>query len=291
MKSVLFNLGYFLKEVKTTIGLNKVSNVFSLLSIGLIIFILSMVVSGWWISSQVLELIKEESEISVYVNEESNLKVVEDIRNIEGVKAARIVGEDEAYDRMAEILGKEAQVLEYFEENPFGSYIEVKLHLEKMDDIIEKLYPIQGIDHIRDNREVLNRIREISRMAGLLGYAIIGAVSISTLVIISHIIRQGIYDNREEIKTLRLLGAPEAFIIFPFVLQGLLLTLGGGIIANILSVFSIKYIYAQISGPLPFLPLPDMQNIVSVTGVLIIALSIILGLVGSFFGLSSSKSS
>jgi len=295
MKNIFYNIGYFLKEVRAIIRTNLLSNIFSIFSIGLILFILAMIISGWWISNEIVEVIQEEAEINVYFNEDidenGSLKLVEEIKAMEGVWEARVVGEDEAYGRMVAILGEEARVLEAFDDNPFSSFIEVKIHLEKIDPVLEKLQFTNGIEYVRDNREVLERIRNIAGLLRFLGYFVIIAVGISTLVIISHIISMGIYSNREQINTLRLLGAPEIFIAFPFLLEGLLLTLGGGIIASALSVFILNHVYGQMAGPLPFIPLPPRANLVQNLVFLIISLSVILGIAGSLFGLSTSKES
>lgn len=275
------------------IKLNLMSNIFSLVSTGLIFFFLAMVVSGWWVSSQVVEVIQGEAEINVYLEEgiddEGALLVIEKINEIKGVEEARMVDEGEAYDRMVEILGEEAQVLESFDENPFSAFIEVKIHLEEINTVLEKLFLVTGIQHIRDNREVLDRISNLAGILKVIGYLVVTAVGISTLVIISHIIRQGIYNNKDQINTLRLLGAPEGFIAFPFLLEGLLLTLGGGILAVVLSVFSLKYFYVQMAGPLPFIPLPPIGTLIPALILLIITLSGTLGIVGSLLGLSSAK--
>ena len=293
MKNFIRNIGYFLKEAKTMIKLNLMSNIFSLVSTGLIFFFLAMVVSGWWVSSQVVEVIQGEAEINVYLEEgiddEGALLVIEKINEIKGVEEARMVDEGEAYDRMVEILGEEAQVLESFDENPFSAFIEVKIHLEEINTVLEKLFLVTGIQHIRDNREVLDRISNLAGILKVIGYLVVTAVGISTLVIISHIIRQGIYNNKDQINTLRLLGAPEGFIAFPFLLEGLLLTLGGGILAVVLSVFSLKYFYVQMAGPLPFIPLPPIGTLIPALILLIITLSGTLGIVGSLLGLSSAK--
>ncbi len=268
---------------------------FSFLSTGLIFFILAMVISGWWISNQVVEAIQGEAEISVYFEETIDntgaIKLAEDITNIEGVRAARVVDEVEAYSRMEEILGKEARILTYFDDNPFSPFIEVKIRMEEIDPVLKELDLRSGIEHVRDNREILERLSSIARVLRVLGYLVVTAVGISTMVIISHIIRMGIYDNREQINTLRLMGAPEAFIAFPFLLEGLLLTLGGGALASALAVFSLKYLYAQMAGPLPFIPLPPLGALVSQLVILVMSLSAVLGVAGSFFGLSSAKSS
>jgi cell division transport system permease protein len=295
MKNILFNLGYFLKEVKTIIRFNALSNFFSLLSTALIFFILAMVISGWWVSSQVVEALQGEAEISVYFEEEiadiGVMQLVDKIKSIEGVRESRLVDEQEAYGRMVEILGKDALVLEYFDENPFSAFIEVKIHMEKMSGILDQLGTISGIEHVRDNREILERLQDIARTLSIIGYLVVTAVGITTLVIIAHIIRMGIYDNKEQINTLRLMGAPEVFIGFPFLLEGLMLTVGGGILASVLAAFTLKYVYVQITGPLPFIPLPSQDTLVLGLFTLIISISVILGALGGIFGLSSARKS
>ena len=66
VKKAAYNLGYFLKEAKTLFKLDFFSNLFSIISIGLIFFILALVISGWEISNYVIEIVEKEAEINVY---------------------------------------------------------------------------------------------------------------------------------------------------------------------------------------------------------------------------------
>lgn len=293
MKSFLYNIGYFFKEAKKIIQLNLLSNVFSFLGTGLILFLLAMVVCGWNVSNQLVEMLQKEAEISAYFNKDMDnqkvLELIETIKNIDGVSDAVLIDEAEAYGRMEEVLGEEAHILNLFKENPFEAYIEVRIHLDEIDAIVEDVKNIEGIDYVRDNKEVLERIQGITEGLKYLSYLIFAAVGITTLVIVSHMIRQGIYNNRDQINTLRLLGAPNSFIGFPFVLVGLLLTLGGGILASVLISALINAGYGQMSGTLPFIPLPPRDELLSGLLILIITTSIILGVAGSLFGLSSIK--
>lgn len=173
MKNFLYNAGYFLKEAKTIFRLSMLSNILSIFSIGLIFFILAMVISGWWASNQVIEVIQGEAEINVYFDKSLGnsgaVQLVERIRDLSGVREARVVDEGEAYGRMVEILGKEAHVLEVFDDNPFSSFIEVKINLEEIDPVLKKIDLISGVELVRDNRGVLDRLHNI---AGILSYRI-----------------------------------------------------------------------------------------------------------------------
>lgn len=292
MKNAVYNLGYFIKEAKTLFRIDLFTNIFSILSIGLIFFILALVISGWNISNYVIEILESEAEINVYYEEELGdeevRSLVDNIELIEGVGNVSIVDEDESYIRMKDILGEEAHILELFDVNPFMAFIEVQISIDESNHILERLEELESIDYIRDNKEVIDRLQDIVVILKLIGILAVVAVGASTLMVVSHIIRQGIYNNRDQINTLRLLGAPQLFIDFPFLLEGLFLTLVGGIIASALLWLTIRYGYSQLNTAIPFIPLPSSEdltaNIVSFT----LMISGILGVVGSFVGAKTS---
>lgn len=293
MKAIFKNPGYFIKEVKTILKLDRLSNLFSILSLGFIFFMVSMVISGGFISREMVSSMQNEAEISLYYDEnlsESEIsKLASEVKAIEGIREILLIDEDEAKEKMTEILGNESRIIELFDHNPFSPYIEVKIDLENIDPILKEAEKIDGVQYVRDNKEVLDKLISISKIINIIGILIIAAVSISTLVITSHIIRQGIYNNREQINTLRLLGAPEGFITLPFILEGLILTLSAGLLSVIMSVFTLKYVYSQVSGVLPFLILPQISVLIKSLVIIIMSLSLILGAVGSFFGLKSTN--
>ncbi len=240
MRKIIYNMGYFFAESKKIIQSNLMSNVLTVISIGLIFFIFSMVITGLKISNRMMEIIQKDAEIQIHYDDKMSDDKVEEllerIKGLDGVLDTWIVDEEEAYRRMEDVLGKEADILKLFDENPFSPFIEAKIDLAYMDSVFNKLEHLEGVQYIRDNREILERIKNISGILGILGSLIAAAVAVSTFITVSHIIRQGIYNNREQINTLRLLGAPEPFIGFPFMLEGLILTLAGGLLTAILTV-------------------------------------------------------
>lgn len=293
MNKRAYNLAYFLKESKTLFKIDFLSNIFSIISIGLILFILSLVLLGWRVSSYVIQIVEREGEINVYYDlslQEKDINyLMEDIEKIEGVSSTSLVSQDEAYNRMAEILGKEAGILELFDENPFTPFIEVKIHIEEVDSILDELESMLGIDYIRDNKNIIDRLQNILIILKVLGVLALVAIGVSTLIVVSHIIRQGIYNNRDQINTLELLGAPDIFIGFPFILEGVFLTLLGGVIAFILLKLVLGLGYSKLFTALPFLPLPAEESLLIPIGIFILLLSGFLGIIGSLFGLAKDN--
>lgn len=273
--------------------MSRLSNFFSFLGTVLILFIFGLVISGWRISNQFVDMLQKEAEISAYfednVDRHKALELANVIKEMDGVWDARFVDTNEAYQRMEEILGEEAYILELFDQNPFEAFIEVRIDLGKVDNVLEQLKYLKGIEYVRDNREILQQLESIANAMEALTYLMIAAVSVTTVVIISHMIRQGIYQNQEHIYTLRLLGAPDRFIGFPYLLVGLVLTIFGGALASVLITLLLKEAYGWIVGTLPFIPLPSLYELVMWPAAIIVGASITLGIIGSLFGLLSTN--
>ena len=293
MRNAYKNTLYFLREAKTIFKVDLLSNILSLFSIGLIFFILSLIIAGWLISNEIIQVIKQETEISIYydenIKEEHLENLLLDIRNVQGIKEASIVNEEQSYSRMVDILGQESSILEYFDDNPFSPFVEVKIEMEGLDNILDELSSIEDIMYIRDNRIVIEKLQGIISIIEILGAFLLVAVGVSTIIIISHIIRQGIYNNRDEINTLKLLGAPNIFIQVPFFIEGIILTIIGGGIASILWIILIKYGYTNIDSILPFFPLPKVDELLWIIIIFNMVFSLLIGLLGSKFGLKSIK--
>lgn len=293
MKTLIYNMGYFLKEVIRTIRFNPLSNLFSTIGTALILFLLGLVIAGWSIGDNLIEALGDQAEISAYFtdaeDEAKALELVEQVKALDGVKSATYIDAEDAHSRMEKLLGEEAELLTLFEENPFEAYIEIRIDLNVMDTVLKQVGEIDGIEYVRDNREVLEQMKGIMQGLKLLGTLILAAVGITTLIIISHMIRQGIYNNREQINTLRLLGAPEMFIGLPFVLTGVLLTILGGALATVVLLTLIQSGYRSFNGLIPFIPLPPRIELMQQISAITMGISLLLGLLGSWFGVSSIK--
>lgn len=287
------NIGYFFREAAKVLWMNKVSNFFSFLGTILVLFLFGLVVSGWRVSDRFVDMLQQEAEISAYFEESTSAGEAEElvgvIKTMDGVWDARYIGTDEARLRMEEVLGDEADILELFEQNPFEAFIEVRIDLNKMDNVLEQLKYIKGIAYVRDNREILQQLQDIAKVLEVLILVMIAAVGVTTMVIISHMVRQAIYQNKDHIYTLRLLGAPNRFIGFPYLLVGMILTLFGGGLASLSIVLLLREAYGQLGGILPFIPLPSLEELVMWPVTAIMGFSIILGLLGSLFGITSAN--
>lgn len=293
MTDSIKNMGYFLGEVKTIFKLNLFSGILSVISLIMIFFVLQLALAGWWVSTAMVSALKEEAEVSVYYSASITKDALQTLKTsiaaVDGVKTVTPVSADAAYSRMSEIMGSEAKVLSSFDKNPFEAYLEVGIALEKLEGIPGAIGKLPNVEYVRDNRTVLEKLNRIIGAVTALGTLIAAAVSIATFIITSHIIREGVHSHREQIGTLKLLGAPDTFINAPFLIEGVLLTLTSGSISSILFAAVFHRIDRFLSEALPFLPSAGTDSVLQGTVAGIMGLALLMGVAASRFGLMMVK--
>lgn len=294
MGDFLKNMGYFLSEVRTIFLLNGFSSFLSLLSLILIFFVALLALSGWWVSSDFVSALRNEAEISIYYPQSLDTDAVARLKtNLEGVRGVQSVtpvNAEESYERMSGILGQDAKVLTYLDENPFEAYFELGIELERLDAVLKAVARIPGVEYVRDNQTVLQKLSAIANAVTALGMVTAAAVGVSTFIITSHIIREGVHSHRDQINTLRLLGAPDWFINAPFVMEGVLLTCAAAVLSGVLFMVFAGRISQLLSASVPFMPAVDYSGIIQTLLAGLLAVSVLMGLVASLFGLKMVRS-
>lgn len=235
------NLGYFFQEIKRMIHGNLLSSFLALISLIMIFFILISAGASYLGIGNWIHLLEKESEVSVFFSVDLNSYALEvlldEIYSIDGVNTVTYISQEEALGRMNDLLGMDAKVLDVFEENPFEAFIELQIDLSKRHQIVMNLETLNHVTYVRDNKDILDQLELWMRY--LLGGGIFlgGSVVLATLLITSHIVREGLYRNKSQINTLQLLGAPSIFILTPYLIQGLSFSL----LASMISLFTFSW--------------------------------------------------
>ena len=98
------------------------------------------------------------------------------------------------------------------------------------------------IDSVYDDGEAISEIENAGdKIVSTLGIAI-PLMLLVCIVLISAVVRMGIFDNREEISLMRIIGATHTYISAPFVIEGITL----GLAASLISVLTLRFVYNSI---------------------------------------------
>jgi cell division transport system permease protein len=116
--------------------------------------------------------------------------------------------------------------------------------------------------------------------------AVVGFVSLMllvvSLVIIMNTIRTAVYARRTEIEIMKLVGATDWFVRWPFLLEGILGGVLGAILAGLVVLGIYKLVVSLTAGALFSIPFDGLFTLVVVGG--LFAGGAIIGAIGSYLG-------
>ncbi|AYF98713.1 permease-like cell division protein FtsX [Protaetiibacter intestinalis] len=115
----------------------------------------------------------------------------------------------------------------------FGPDFQVKLYDPNQSDvIIDSITGMPGVDEVRDQRALLQPIFDVMNAASYTAVGIAGLMLVTAVLLISTTIRLSAFSRRRELAIMRLVGASNRFIETPFILEGVLASLIGSVLAS-----------------------------------------------------------
>ena len=146
------------------------------------------------------------------------------------------VSEDQALSRARQELVEFREAYRDLEVNPLPASFEIRLKPAYRDavhaqQVAERLHGYPFIDDVRYGRDWVQRLDKLRNMAGVVGLVIGLAFAAVAIVIIGVTIRITVLQRAKEIAIMRLVGATNGYIRWPFLLEGGLKGILGGILA------------------------------------------------------------
>lgn len=187
-----------------------------------------------------LRNVEERVEIVAYLLPgtpiETTAQGLKDIEAFPEVQSATYVSEDQALARARAELVEFRDVLRELERNPLPASIEVKLKpgfrdTEHVSTVAERLRGFGFVDDVRFGRDWVEKLDRLRQLSAAVGIVVGAAFAVVAVIIIGTTIRMAVLQRSREIAIMRLVGATNGFIRRPFLLQGAIKGLLGGLVA------------------------------------------------------------
>ena len=187
-----------------------------------------------------LQGVAERVEIVAYLLPGTPIESItlaeKDIEAFPEVQSATYVSEDSALARARAELVEFRDVLQELERNPLPSSIEVKLKprfrdVEHVKAVAERLQGFGFVDDVRFGRDWVEKLDTLRGIAAAVGIVVGAAFAVVAIIIIGTTIRMAVLQRSREIAIMRLVGATNGFIRRPFLLQGAIKGMLGGLVA------------------------------------------------------------
>lgn len=197
------------------------------------------------------------------------------------------VDKEKAMERFKERLGEQSSILEAIEDtNPLPDSLEVELKEPSLVQIAaESIGKYEIVESAKYGQDVIEHLFDITRLIRLFGLALMVLLAGATLFIISNTIRLTVFARRKEIAIMKYVGATDWFIRWPFLLEGMVLGLFGGIIADVVLRFGYSAVVEKVYDTLAFFPLIPEQPFMNYISIAVIIVGMFIGALGSTISL------
>lgn len=197
--------------------------------------------------NQAIQAINERIDVAVffkdYVPDQDILIFQEKIKNLSGVKAIQFISRQAALESYIAGNQRNQELLDAIGNDAsfFPASLEVKVTDSGLLEAVVKRVKEQDQNSIisktslEKNQAVVDKLRKINRLLawGNLGVSLI--LIIIALLIIFNTIRITIFTRKEEIEIMKLVGATDWYIRWPFILEGALYGIVGAVLAFLLT--------------------------------------------------------
>jgi len=285
---------YILRETVHSMKRNPWLSIASVLTVMVSLMILGFSIFFLANASNMAKSFESQLEIATFLQTEATPAQVQalqsQIKGMSGVASVTVVTKDQALIDFGKTMsGSQSDlVTDLGGTNPFPDKLTVKAtdpqNVKALADVISAL---PEVDKVRYGQGYVDKLLKFTQWLRWIGLGVVAAFGIAAIVLISINVKMNVFSRRREIQIMKLVGASNSFIRWPFLIEGLALGLVGGALAAGIVGVGYNWIINYVQATLTFLPV--VQNIIlfrQVTlGLLVVGMA--MGAVGS--GLSLQK--
>ncbi len=235
-----------------------------------------------------LAFVEQKVEVVAYVENTATQAQVDDlVARIDAMPetaSVEFITRDEALARFRqtqEAQGRE-DLTQYLDSNPLYASVNVKLTAPgDLDAVVGALRDDPIVRNVLNIEALVGRVVTVTGFVRTAGVAMVAIVGVIVLFIIVNTIRLAVVARAEEIEIMRLVGASDSFIRWPFVFEGALVGLLGALLTLGLLALAADPLSQAMVGFFNVLPL-QLGTVGRDTAALVLATGLGLGVLGSW---------
>ncbi|MBD5133101.1 MAG: ABC transporter permease [Clostridiales bacterium] len=230
-----FNLGYFIKEGFTSIfshGLMSFAAVCMIVACLIIMGSFSLLAVN---VDDMLSHLEEENEFLAYIDEdftpEQTRTLMNQVRALDNVGEVKFITKEQA--KADYLKGHESEGL-YVNMPDEVLRDRLSIHvvdLERFTETVEAVKALPGVANYRAESKVAEGFVSVRNAVTALAWVLVAILAAVSLFIISNTTRLAAFSRREEIAIMKMCGATDGFVRWPFIVEGLILGIMGAIVA------------------------------------------------------------
>lgn len=242
------NVRFFLVEAVRSMRTNIAISVAAIVTVLLTVFILGAFIPSFLYVQSTVNAEKSRVDIKAYLRNDATVDEVNafqaKIRATPNVTTVKYVSQEDALRIMRSRL-KDPEILKQLPSNPLPASFEIKPNrAESAKGIIAALEGDAAL--LRDDTtptglvygaETTDKLLSVARFIKWVGLVLISILLLASILLIGNTIRLSVFARRREVEVMKLVGATNWFIRWPFMIEGVIC----GIVGSILSVLLLWF--------------------------------------------------
>ena len=237
--------------------------------------------------------IENKNEIIVFLDEDITKQQTDEVgkklKQMDNIKSISFYSKKQAFDDMKSSMAEYEEIFDSLgDDNPLIDSYRVKIKdISQTNATVDSLNEIDHVYRIRAPYDFVNILSEMKKIVTIIATAIIVALAIVSMVIISNTTKASVFARRNEISIMKYVGATNAFIRIPFFVEGMITGIIAGMVATLITWMGYDAVVELLTKEVNILNIIGMGSIipfaeiaVTVAGLYIIAGALV-GAVGS----------
>ncbi len=203
--------------------------------------------------NEMTKKVEEDVEIKTLIesqaDDEAISEVGDKIKAIKEVDSISFSSKNDELESLIDSFGEEGEAWGLFkQDNPLNHAYVIKTKEPRDTEAVAK--EVEQFDHVQKviyGKDVVPQLFKFNTYARNIGLALIIGLVLTAMFLISNTIKLTIMARSEEIGIMKLVGATNGFIRWPFFIEGLLLGVLGSILPIVVLATSYYYVYSNFS--------------------------------------------
>lgn len=281
---------YFAREAATNTRRNLLMAFAAVLTVAFAMLFVGSTMMIWRVFENVTARWKNDVQINAFLVDDatqSQISAAEvEIREWNEVKSVTFVSKEEALEEFREMFADQEQLVDSVTADTLPASFRIALHdPNTLPQVQNRLEKVVGVEDVVSAQEEVKRVQRIVTIVNIV-LGIVGVILlVAAVVLVSNTIRLAIYARRREIEIMKLVGATNWFIRWPFILEGLFQGIVGAAVAIVVLLVAKAFLVEWLARTAPFVPWGIPTTFAVFTSGIILLFSIAIAAGGSALSL------
>jgi cell division transport system permease protein len=274
-------VGFFLKEAFRALSRNAAPSLAAMVTILLTAIVLGVFIPVVQATTGTADDVRGRVVVDVFLKDGSTDAQRTELRNAlvatQNVRSVQFVSKDQALKEQAK---RNKEAFELLGTNPLPDAFRVTPDdPDGVNAIVDRVAPrgadgrrhprLAGVDEVRNRERDTDKILKATSLVKVLTASLAALFILASVALVANTIRLSIFARRREVEVMKLVGATNWFIRWPFVIEGVVVGFGGGVVAALLLLIAKETIVDPFSDRFALLATPDTIDFPLLVGLLL----------------------